>query len=664
MKTKFFIILTALLMLVGIGANAQTKYYWYVGKTKPTSSTKPANNLDTKHSNTSTGWTAVTKKPTKIDVYKENIVNGTWVDTQWYMATPLKWGFVVSSGGYRIGGWDTSLVTIDGVKYIVWKCQTLTDCVNTTLANIPGKYWYAGPSTLTSTTVPGAGGSWPMETTDPEQIGWHTIDGEPSWINTGDLYNDTKINWVLAVPTSLGLNHLSNGWDGVTDFYDVSTVTCADGVEYKVFKQIEPTKRLNLIFTKICGMVRLNKTKYNLEKGKTVTLKATVSPTDLSDKSVTWKSSNTKVATVTSAGKVKGVKAGTATITCTSVMTGAYATCEVTVGYVKLDKTEAIVKKGKTITLTPTVYPSSLTDKSVTWESSNTKVATVTSAGKVKGVKAGTATITCTSVATGLSTTCEVTVGYVKLDQTEVSVLKGKTLTLKATVYPSSLEDKSVTWESSNTKVATVTSAGKVKGVKAGTATITCTSVATGLSTTCKVTVTAPTAYYWYAGATVPTESNINSIATGFETSIPNWSASNPQSIAATNNTSASTYLYYCFPTEWNVITLDVDKKTVMQLVNEGTFIYSEIEYSILRTGRKIAVGTTKNYWAKIGEKSGTRSLDGDDDDVTGIKSLDEALEPYDVYDLSGRKVRHQVNSLDGLPDGIYIVNGRKILKK
>ena len=298
------------------------------------------------------------------------------------------------------------------------------------------------------------------------------------------------------------------------------------------------------------------KSKITLEKGKTVTLKATVTPMTLPDKSVTWKSSNTKVATVTSKGKVKGVKAGTATITCTSNATGTKATCKVTVGYVKLGQTEAVVKKGKTITLTPTVYPSSLTDKSVTWESSNTAVATVSSDGKVKGVKTGSATITCTSNATGLSTTCEVLVGNVVLNKYNATLQKGKTLTLKATIYPSSLEDKSVTWESSNTKVATVSSTGKVKGIKAGTATITCTSVATGLSTICTVTVTAT---------------------------------------------------------------------------------------------------------------SSSRSLEGDDTDVTGIESIDEQpalAEPYDVYDLSGRKVRHQVTSLDGLPDGIYIVNGRKILKK
>jgi hypothetical protein len=98
-----------------------------------------------------------------------------------------------------------------------------------------------------------------------------------------------------------------------------------------------------------------------------------------------------------------------------------------------------------------------------------------------------------------------------------------------------------------------VTTAGKVKGIKAGTATITCTSNATGLKATCTVTVT----------------------------------------------TSAN-----------------------------------------------------------------SRSLDGDDDETTGIEENVVAVEPFDVYDLSGRKVLHQVTSLDGLPEGIYIVNGKKVLFK
>jgi len=61
---------------------------------------------------------------------------------------------------------------------------------------------------------------------------------------------------------------------------------------------------------------------------------------------------------------------------------------------------------------------------------------------------------------------------------------------------------------------------------------------------------------------------------------------------------------------------------------------------------------------------SGTRSLDGDDE-TTGIEAVGEGeTEPYDVYDLSGRMVLHQVTSLEGLSNGVYIVNGKKVLKK
>ena len=58
--------------------------------------------------------------------------------------------------------------------------------------------------------------------------------------------------------------------------------------------------------------------------------------------------------------------------------------------------------------------------------------------------------------------------------------------------------------------------------------------------------------------------------------------------------------------------------------------------------------------------------MDGFDDDVTGIDDMDVDLtvvEPFDVYDLNGLKVRHQVTSLDGLPNGVYIVNGNKVVK-
>ena len=379
--------------------------------------------------------------------------------------------------------------------------------------------------------------------------------------------------------------------------------------------------------------VELNKTEASIMKGKTMTLKATVYPEDLADKSVTWKSSNTKIATVSSAGKVTGVKTGIVTITCTSKATGQSAICKVTIGKVNLDKSEAIILKGSTLKLTPTVYPTTLTDKSVTWKSSNTKVATVSSSGMVTGVKTGVVTITCTSKATGLKTTCEVTVGKVNLDKSEAAVLKGTTLTLTPTVYPTTLEDKSVTWKSSNTKVATVTSAGEVKGVKTGIVTITCTSKGTGLSATCEVTVGKvnldKTEVSIVKGKTVTLVPSV--YPTTLEDKSVTWTSSNTAIASVT--------------TDGKVKGIKAGTATITCTSN--------------------VTGLSATCKVTVTATSGTRSLSGDDDGTTGIDAVGEGeTEPYDVYDLSGRMVLHQVTSLDGLSKGVYIVNGRKVLKK
>ena len=381
--------------------------------------------------------------------------------------------------------------------------------------------------------------------------------------------------------------------------------------------------------------VKLDKTTASINTGKTLTLKATVYPSTLEDRSVTWKSSNTKIATVSTSGKVKGVKAGTATITCTSNATGLSASCKVTVGSVSLDKTTLTLQKGKTSTLTATVAPSTLADQSVTWKSSDTGIATVSSSGKVKGVKYGTATITCTSNATGLSTSCEVTVVYVKLSKTTVGLEKGKTLTLKATVYPSTLDDRSVTWKSSYTKIATVSSSGKVTGVGYGTATITCTSKATGIKATCKVTV----------GKVVLSMSDFSikkSRAITLEATVYPETLADQSVSWESSDTKIST----------------VSSTGRIKGIKAGT---------VTITCTSNATGLSASCTVTVLAVSESRSFEGDDDDTTGIGELENAPaeeQPYDVYDLSGRKVAHQVTTLDGLPDGIYIVNGKKVLKK
>jgi formylglycine-generating enzyme required for sulfatase activity len=161
--------------------------------------------------------------------------------------------------------------------------------------------------------------------------------------------------------------------------------------------------------------VTLNKTGTSLTVGGTETLTATVAPANAANKTVTWSSSNTATATVNN-GIVTAVAAGTANITVKTEDGGFTAACSVTVisasvpaTGVTLNKTTASLTVGGTETLTATVAPANATNKIVTWESSNTAVATV-SGGMVTAVSAGTADITVTTADGGFTATCSVTV--------------------------------------------------------------------------------------------------------------------------------------------------------------------------------------------------------------------------------------------------------------
>ena len=160
--------------------------------------------------------------------------------------------------------------------------------------------------------------------------------------------------------------------------------------------------------------VSLNKSSLELIEGASETLVATITPANASNKNVSWKSSNTSVATVDVTGKVSAVKAGTATITVTTEDGGKTATCEVTViapaSGVSLNKSSLELIEGASETLVATITPANASNKNVSWNSSNTSVATVSSTGKVTAVKAGTATITVTTEDGGKTATCEVKV--------------------------------------------------------------------------------------------------------------------------------------------------------------------------------------------------------------------------------------------------------------
>ena len=264
---------------------------------------------------------------------------------------------------------------------------------------------------------------------------------------------------------------------------------------------VKATYKIKVNKKKQVQAVYLNYDERSRYVGTSFTLVPSVSPSDATFPEVTWTSSDKKIAKVDKNGKVTAVKAGVAVITCKSVDNPKVnATCIVTVKVktkgVKLPTEELTLYVSKTKTLKAEVLPSNATSKSVKWSSSNEKVATVSKSGKITAKKPGTTVITVKTTSGGYKDTCKVTVKkYValksfKLEKTSISVQNGKTYTLKPVFTPSNTSEKDLVWSSSDKKIATVSSKGVVKGIKAGTATITCKSKATGKKVKCTVKVT------------------------------------------------------------------------------------------------------------------------------------------------------------------------------
>ena len=247
--------------------------------------------------------------------------------------------------------------------------------------------------------------------------------------------------------------------------------------------------------------VSLGATEYTFHTiGNTLSLTATVLPAEATDKRVEWSSNNEDVATVDANGRVTAKNNGTATITVTTKDQGRTATCMIEVKQyvtsITLNKTSISIseKEEKTISVT-SVLPDNANDKTYTWSSSNESVATVNTDGKVTAVSKGTATIKAiANDGSGKFGSCSVTVNRlvssIELDKTSITIYNGKTETISATVTPSSATNTSVSWTSSNSSVAKVSSSGKVTGTSRGTATITATAKdGSGANATCEVEV-------------------------------------------------------------------------------------------------------------------------------------------------------------------------------
>lgn len=273
------------------------------------------------------------------------------------------------------------------------------------------------------------------------------------------------------------------------------TVTGKNGKKKTTYVKV---KVVNKVVAPTSISATANKT--NLTVGETSQVSVNISPSNATDKSVTYSSNNTKVVTVDSNGKVKAVAAGSAVVTA-KTSNGKTATVNFTVSATGVAVTGVTatlspadtINVGETTNIVASVQPANATDKQLTYSSSDASVATVNAVGAITGLKAGTAVIRATAkngkYAEVAVTVTAVKVTGVSLDKTETQLTVTGTTNLKVTVAPENASNKKLVWSSSDEKIARVNQDGTVSAVAVGTATITVKTEDGAFTATCKVTV-------------------------------------------------------------------------------------------------------------------------------------------------------------------------------
>lgn len=291
-------------------------------------------------------------------------------------------------------------------------------------------------------------------------------------------------------------NNIAEVKDGVITAKNIGvttiTATLSNGISSSCIVDVQEI---------VATSISLSRTNVTLNIGGSETLTVDITPDNVTNKNITWKSSDESIVTVKN-GKITAKKEGITTITAT-LQNGLSKECIVTVTKEKINPTSITLNKntvdlsvGKSETLTANILPTNATNRTITWKSNNNAIATVEN-GKITAKSVGTTTITAT-LSNGLKAECKVTVKMqeiaaqgVTLDKTNAAITATKTLQLTATISPVNATNKNITWTTSDSNIATVEN-GKVTAKKEGTVTITA-QTANGKVATCKITVQTPT---------------------------------------------------------------------------------------------------------------------------------------------------------------------------
>ena len=215
-------------------------------------------------------------------------------------------------------------------------------------------------------------------------------------------------------------------------------------------------------------------------------IKAKVYPINLPDKKITWKSSDDNIAKIDSGGNITAQNPGKATLTAMLYSQKKSATATLSVrqpvtGIFMPTSTITLYTGGEGRLLQTEIFPKNATNQNITWKSKNTKIARVDENGRVKPVGVGMTEITATMEDGGFEAKCFVNDVNSYVDVQTLSVKNTDAMTIKVgdsvnaivTVSPSNVRNKTLKWSSDDTKIATVSQAGRIRGVSVGTANIT-----------------------------------------------------------------------------------------------------------------------------------------------------------------------------------------------
>lgn len=239
---------------------------------------------------------------------------------------------------------------------------------------------------------------------------------EYSYENSMNFAYSTRPSGAVDAP-AVDVTFKINGKTTTIDLYtsgdDISDWAPDDGNANEMLVQTE----VEIPKVAVSG-ITLNNSTLSLTTGQNFTLQAMLSPSNATNKEVTWESSDAGVAAVSKDGVVTAKKAGKATIVAKAAdESGKYASCVVTVTEAKKEVTGVTLNKsslnlgvGGSEVLSATVLPADATNKQVTWLSSTPSIATVSQSGVVTGVKEGTTQISVITADGSKTAICSVTV--------------------------------------------------------------------------------------------------------------------------------------------------------------------------------------------------------------------------------------------------------------